>query len=288
MKKQHILSAALVAPLLLQNASAHRAWVLPSSTVLSGEKQWLTVDAAVSNNIFFFNHHAPALEQLRVTAPDGKDVSKKNGQVGEIRTTFDVELDQQGTYRIDSGREGFMAMWMDGEKRQRWFGTAEEFKAEKIKDKPEVRLSLNASPVVTFVTLGEPSTEILKPTGKNLELIFDETHPNDLFANEEATFTVHLDGKPAAGFEVSIVKGQERYRNDAGEEKIMVGDDGKFTFTWPEAGRYWLQIAEKREAREEGEKDAKPEAKKEPTQQLDGVPYNKRTSYTVTLEVLPE
>lgn len=287
MKKQHILASVLLTA-SLQPAIAHRAWLLPSSTVLSGEKQWLTVDAAVSNNIFFFNHHAPALEQIRVTAPDGKNLSLKNGRVGEIRTTFDVELTQQGTYRLDSGREGFMAIWMEGEKRQRWFGTAEEFKTQKIKDKPSVRLSHNASPVVTFVTLGEPSTKVLEPTGKNLELIFDKTHPNDLFAGEEASFTVHLNGQPAAGFEVSIVKDQERYRNEAGEEKITVENDGTFTFTWPEAGRYWLQVAPKRETREEGKNSPKTETKTDPAQNLDGVPYQKRVSYTLTLEVLPE
>ncbi|YCM43076.1 DUF4198 domain-containing protein [Verrucomicrobiaceae bacterium 227] len=286
--KKHIPGTLALTFLLLQSASAHRAWVLPSTTVLSGEDQWVTVDAAVSNNLFFPNHHAPSLEQLSVTGPDGNKVSIQNGQVGEIRTTFDFPLTQEGTYRIDSGREGFMAIWMEGEQRKRWFGTAEEFKAQKIKEKPEVRLSLSSSPVVSYVTLGEPSTKVLAPTGKNLEVIFDETHPNDLFSGEEATFTIHLDGKPTAGMEVTIVKGQDRYRNDAGETKLQVGADGEVSYTWPEAGRYWVQIAPKREARTAEKPQAKAEQPKTESPSVDGVPYQKRVSFTATFEVLPE
>jgi len=37
-------------------ADAHRAWLLPSATVLSGGDNWVTVDAAVSNDLFYFEH----------------------------------------------------------------------------------------------------------------------------------------------------------------------------------------------------------------------------------------
>ncbi|MET0445126.1 MAG: hypothetical protein ABW151_11185, partial [Pseudorhodoplanes sp.] len=37
------------------SAQAHRAWLLPSATVLSGDGDlWVTVDAAVSNHQFYF------------------------------------------------------------------------------------------------------------------------------------------------------------------------------------------------------------------------------------------
>lgn len=37
------------------SAQAHNVWLLPSTTVLS-KSEWITVDAAVSNDLFFFNH----------------------------------------------------------------------------------------------------------------------------------------------------------------------------------------------------------------------------------------
>ena len=47
------LALAVCLPL---SAQAHRAWMLPSATVLSGEEPWITVDAAVSNDLFYFEH----------------------------------------------------------------------------------------------------------------------------------------------------------------------------------------------------------------------------------------
>jgi hypothetical protein len=46
------------------SVSAHRLWLLPSSTVLSGDEGWVTVDAAVSNTLFVFEHRPLRLDGL--------------------------------------------------------------------------------------------------------------------------------------------------------------------------------------------------------------------------------
>src|SRR5690606_1253455 len=81
-------------------AEAHRAWILPSATVLSGDDLWITVDAAVSNDLFYFNHRPLQLDGLHVTAPDGTELELQNASVGEIRSTFDVHLTKPGTYKL--------------------------------------------------------------------------------------------------------------------------------------------------------------------------------------------
>src|SRR5690606_27185828 len=49
--------AALALALCLPfHAEAHRVWMLPSATVLSGNEAWVTVDGAVSNDLFYFEH----------------------------------------------------------------------------------------------------------------------------------------------------------------------------------------------------------------------------------------
>ncbi|MGE9267227.1 MAG: DUF4198 domain-containing protein [Verrucomicrobiales bacterium] len=288
MKKtnKHLIGAAVLLAMGAGSLSAHRAWFVPSSTVLSGEKAWVAVDFAASNNIFHANHRGIDIDGVRVIAPDGSEVEKQNGQVGEIRSVFDIQLEKEGTYRIVNGGSGFFAMWMEGEDRKRWHGTAEEFKKEGLKDKEGLRLSQSSSTIETYVTLGAPSLDALKPKGEGIEVLFDQTHPNDLFAGEEAVFTVHLDGKPAAGLEVTIVPGQERYRNETGEVKLSTDDKGVFTYAWPQAGRYWVEISPKREPRGEGggrNAEADADAPK-----LDGVPYRRRLGYVATFEVLPE
>ena len=50
------------------SAQAHRAWMLPSATVLSGDEVWVTVDAAVSNDLFYFEHFPLRIANLGAAA----------------------------------------------------------------------------------------------------------------------------------------------------------------------------------------------------------------------------
>ncbi|MBL8506620.1 MAG: DUF4198 domain-containing protein, partial [Methylobacillus glycogenes] len=67
-------------------AQAHGYWLLPSSTVLSAP-QFVTFDAAVSNDPFHFNHRPLAVDEVQVTAPDGSNQRLQNVSKGELRTT---------------------------------------------------------------------------------------------------------------------------------------------------------------------------------------------------------
>ncbi len=52
MKARLMIAGALAALMLPAAAQAHRQWMMPSSTTLSGSESWVTVDAAVSNDLF--------------------------------------------------------------------------------------------------------------------------------------------------------------------------------------------------------------------------------------------
>jgi uncharacterized GH25 family protein len=284
--------AGLIA--LASPALAHRFWILPSATVLSGEDQWVTFDAAVSNTLFFPDHVAPPLEAFTVTGPDGQPVEKQNGNKGKFRSTFDVALAKPGTYKVATVREMIIATWKEGEEAKNFRGSAAEFKTAALDGKPELKVTESYSRVETFVTSGEPTTDALKPTGKGLEIVFAKTHPNDLFAGEKATFVLHLNGKPAAGIAVTVVKGDDRYRSEVGAIISTTNNQGEFEITWPEAGRFWLNAAvgggrgpggppvggpPKGEGKPAGEK---PQGG---PPQGEGGP---RSAYTATFEVLPE
>src|SRR4029453_5885979 len=78
---------------------AHKTWLLPSTTV-STVDQWITVDAAVSNDLFYLNHHPLRFDALSITAPNGTTVTPQNPNTGKYRSTFDVHLEQAGTYKL--------------------------------------------------------------------------------------------------------------------------------------------------------------------------------------------
>ena len=268
MKRSFVLALALAA-LLPITASAHKAWLLPSQTVIAGESPWITVDAAVSNDLFYFNHVPLRLDNVAIVAPDGSAVAAQNTATGKYRSVFDLELKQQGTYRIGVVNNYVTGRWEEDGKPKRWRGTAETFAAEVPKDAKGLEVGQSVSRVETFVTNGSPNDTALKPSGVGLELV-PVTHPNDLFAGEEAKFRFQIDGKPAAGLAVEIIRGGTRYRNAQDEIKATTDGNGEFTVTWPEPGMYWL------EASTEDDKVTVPQAKQ------------RRLGYVATLEVLPQ
>src|SRR5690606_21172218 len=94
------VAALAFAAAIPMSANAHRGWLLPSMTVISGDKPWVTVDAAISNDLFYFEHFPMRLDGLAIVAPDGKPAQAQNSATGRYRSTFDVELTQSGTYKI--------------------------------------------------------------------------------------------------------------------------------------------------------------------------------------------
>ena len=95
------IAAALALACATLGAQAHSVWMKPSSTVLS-KADWVTVDAAVSNDMFFFNHRPLGLDKLVITAPDGSTVEPKNAHKGGPVYPVDVAVeaaDRQGLLR---------------------------------------------------------------------------------------------------------------------------------------------------------------------------------------------
>ena len=230
------LVAALAAPL---SAQAHRGWIMPSSTVLSGDSAWVGFDAGSSNEVFVADHNAMRLNNLTVMAPDGSAVAAEHVMQGQYRSTFDIHLTQPGTYKIANASSGVTASWMLDGVAGRWRGQAAELAANVPAGATDVVTATNSNRLETFVTLGAPTTTVFTPMGQGLEMV-PVTHPNDLIAGEAATFQLLKDGQPLADANVTVARGGKRYRDATEEATVKTGADGKFTVTWTEPGMYWL------------------------------------------------
>lgn len=269
MKRSLSVAVTLASLLPISQAMAHKAWLQPSQTVVAGETPWITVDAAVSNDLFYFNHVPLRTDGLLITAPDGSQSHAQNIATGKYRTVFDVELKQAGTYRIAVVNNGLFGSWEENGERKRWRGTPASFANEVPKDAKNLQVSQSVGRIETFVTNGSPNQAALASTGEGLEMIA-VTHPNDLFAGETATFKMLMDGQPASGLEFEITRGGTRYRNAQESLTVTTDSEGQFNVTWPEAGMYWLETTH------EDDKTSLPQASK------------RRLSYVATLEVLPQ
>lgn len=265
-------AALIAAPAML---SAHRMWMLPSGTVFSGTDSWATIDAAVSNDLFFFDHQPLRLDGIKVWQPDGSEGKLQNGATGRYRSVFDVQLDKPGTWKVGTQMSAVMGSFKANGVEQRVGGRGGPRPGQPapltVADIPanatDVKLTEVSSRNEVFLTAGAPTTTVLATTGKGLEFA-PVTHPDELVAGEAATFRFLIDGKPAANLKVTVIPGGKRYRNDEGAMNLTTGGDGVLTVTWPTAGMYWLN------ATATDAKTTVPRA------------IERRMSYVTTLEVL--
>lgn len=262
------VSAALFSLLVPFASHAHKTWLLPSSTV-STVDQWITVDAAVSNDLFYFNHVPLRLETLAIIAPDGSKATPENAHTGKYRSVFDVQLRQNGTYKVAMINNGLFASYEENGARKRWRGTADKFASEVPANAKNLEVSESVGRIETFVTAGKPTETALKPTNVGLELV-PVTHPNDLYAGEASQFRFLLDGRPAANLEVTVQAGGTRYRNDQQEQPLKTNAKGELSIDWPAPGMYWLETTL------EDQKVSVKQARQ------------RRLSYVATFEVLPQ
>lgn len=265
------LASLVVAAALPLAAQAHKGWLMPSKSVVS-VGQWITVDAGASTNPFVKDHNAMRLDALVITAPDGSVVAPENAGTGKLRSTFDVQLKQAGTYKIAVVNNGVSARWEENGQRKSWPPRGQPFTAEGFaKEVPakadKLTVTQSQTQLVTFATAGKPNDTALKTTGQGLELA-PVSGFTDLFAGEEAKFKFLLDGKPAADLKVEVIADGVRYRNAPNEMALSTDRDGVVRISWPAPGLYWLS------ASVEDEAASMPPARK------------RRTAYTAVFEVL--
>jgi uncharacterized GH25 family protein len=260
MRFRTVLFAATAAATLAAPAFAHRAWLLPAATTLADLGQWVTVDAAISNDLFYPDHFPMPTDRVKVWAPDGSPAQMENAATGRYRSTFDVKVDKAGTWKIGTEMDGVSGRfklngeeWRVGGRRgpprpaeagapaqpaPKFVATPAEIPAGAT----EVTLTESSNRNFIFVTAGEPTTTAFTPTGKGLEFQ-PVTHPTSLVQDEPATFRYLVDGKPAAGVKVTVVPGGKKFRAAENAQELTTGADGSVQISWPVAGFYWISAS---------------------------------------------
>ena len=255
--KRTTLLAALIAASLPFSALAHKQWLLPSATVVAGNDAWVTVDAAVSNQLYYPDHVAMRLDNVSIAAPDGSTLPPQNPATGKYRSVFDVPLAQEGTYRIANLNRGLSARWDTPEslaaaKDKPAAGgmsgarggflrnaTAEDLATKIPKNAQNLQVTEGIGRVETFVTKGKPST--VAATGKGLELV-PVTHPSDLYVGEQFVFEVHYDGKPLPAQKVEIHAARGDDEIQPAPVELTTDAAGKASFALQQAGAYLALI----------------------------------------------
>lgn len=281
--KMRLLSAALGAALVAPaSAYAAKSWVLPSTTVLSGPNAWVTFDAATSDELYSPNLRPLGLETIQIIDADGQTVDPQSPAQGKFRSTFDLLLSKPGTYKIASTSNQVIASWTENGEVKRFRGTDADFAKQVPAGATDLKTIRTLARSETFVTRDEPTDAAFKSSGQGIELV-PVTHPSDVVVGEAARFRLLLDGKPAAGLEVILNRGGDRWKAKPAQISVKTGADGAFTVTLPEGGVWWMSASHQAglTARSAGG-PPRPGAPAQPPQPLAGDGYS--ASYTATVE----
>jgi uncharacterized GH25 family protein len=267
--KQIVIAVALAG--MACAAQAHRPWMIPNTSTIESDRgeAWATIDAAISEGLFETDYMPQKLDGLTVTGPDGATAPAPAAVVGKHRSTVDIRLPKDGTYRVTLAAVNVMGSYQLNGETKRFRATGQAVKNEIPAGATDVRSMTMVQRQDTFVTLNKPSAGCLTPTGTGLELVA-LTNPTELRAGEKATFRFQLDGKPLANFPFSLIPGGVKYRGTLNEVRLTTDANGDATFTLPAPNMYWLSASYPANA----------------PRGMDGPA--KRYSYSATFEILPE
>jgi len=240
MKKIAIALALLGAAV---SAQAHRPWMIPAQTMIESDREtWVTIDGAVSEGLFDVDHVPLRLEGLSVIDPDGAASPAPAPTVGKHRSTVDVQLPKDGTYRLTLASTNVMGSYKLNGEMKRFRTTEQNLQKDVPAGATELKTTTTQQRLDTFVSRNKTSTGALKPVGSGLEMV-PVTHPNELHAGENARFRFLLDGKPLPNFPFSLVPGGVKYRGTANEVRLTTDAKGEASFTLPAPNMYWLSAA---------------------------------------------
>jgi uncharacterized GH25 family protein len=260
----------LIAAGLSLSAQAHNAWLLPNSTMIDSKEAWVSLDAGISNQLFEFNHAPLRLDNLMITDPDGVTTKAEGAVLGKFRSTLDLRLPKDGTYRLSIVNNNVMGSYKLNGETKRFRGAQGSPQVQVPAGATEVQTTNVHTRLETFVSANKMNDTALKPSGVGLELV-PVTHPSDLRVGEPIKVRFQLDGKPVAGMPFSVVPGTAKYRGSSGEQRVTTDAKGEASFTVAAPNMYYLSAAVPH-----GERGA-------PQQ-----PGAKRYTYAATFEVLPQ
>jgi len=229
------LAAATLLPL---SAHAHMLWLLPNTATVTNRDGVVSVDAAVSEDLFNFERGLK-LDALRITGPSGQSLEAENRTSARHRESFDVKLPEDGTYRISNVSQALMGSYKLGSETKRFRSTPATLSKDVPADAEITSLTLMTNRQQTFVSKEEPGKVQFTPEGQGLELL-PLGQATDLSHGDKTKFRLLLDGKPAADVAVKVLRDGNRYRYKLGEVALKTDAQGEFTVEWTEPGRYWI------------------------------------------------
>ncbi len=210
----------------------HQEWILPNFFYTSDESPWLGIEHTWGDQRFVSGRGSGTL--LLIIHPEGWLIGRPSSTyVGQTRTVGEIELQEPGTYRIETDHPAryLAAIEVDGQKT--WISISKD----QLPGKKIIQSRHEWSQTTTFVTVKEYTRGVLEATGALLEIV-PVTHPNKIFVGKP--FVVRVLSR---GQSVSDQKVQVYSETDSGHDTTLAtvtGADGECELIFSSPGRYLL------------------------------------------------
>lgn len=244
-----LMLGGVVMALTSMQTLAHDIYIWPSYfTVNSDKPTKVPVDVSASHTTFRPDFSMPS-DGVTVLGVDGKKVRRiGNYYEGARRSTFDLSLEEEGTYALRYSRDpSYFTRYKIGKRKTEKRLRAS--KSEAKKQMPEGAFDAETARYETismsYVTNKAPTNEVLAAKNKGFELI-PVTHPADYVTGEELEVSLMFDGKPASDLDVVIELEGPQYREDPKALELKSDKDGMVRFEFEQGGRYMLKVNHKK------------------------------------------
>jgi hypothetical protein len=192
----------------------------------------VTVEASFTEH-FFIPDVVMKSDTFQAVGPDGVSRPLTPTYFKDL-TVMEADTPGDGTWRISSGER--VGRTADAALVKGVWVFFDPEKGAPAGSSPVKMTSLTKSEV--YVSRGKPSDKALAPTGKGLEF-HALTHPNEIYAGQDARFELLLDGKPVAGQRISIrTTGQEEDDDGTKGPTATTDAQGRFAFKPATPGIY--------------------------------------------------
>lgn len=239
--RPHLTVATLALLAVTGPAAAHTGYLQPN-LFNTPQRDHVTVEASFTEELFTPDIVMKA-DDYHVVTPSGAKVKLPAVTYLRDLALFEVDLPENGTYRISTGvREGAKRkMALVGAK---WEPVREREGAPAGARVADAQ-SITRSDV--YVSKGPASDKALAPAGMGLEIV-PLSHPNRIDPGAALPVRLLLDGKPVAGVTISLQGPDLPDEEDAKAVTVTTDKDGKASLTLPKAGTFLLLARHRVEA----------------------------------------
>lgn len=238
----HLTAATVVLLGLAGTAAAHTGYLKPN-LFNTPQRDHVTVEGSFAEEMFVPDVVMKA-DDYHVVTPSGAKVKLSTVIYLRDLALFEVDLPENGTYRISTGQR-------EGAKRKmalvngKWEPLREREGAAPAGIRVAEAQSVTRSDV--YVSKGPASDKVLAPVGTGLEIL-PLAHPNRLDKGGTLPVRLLFDGKPLAGVSVSLQGSDLPDEEDAKAVAITTDADGKASFALPRDGAFVLLARHRVEA----------------------------------------